>query len=391
MSIRQGESVPRAGETSAGRVPTPAGWLRTVGLGAAFALVGAVGACVKRSGDGAAGAVDPPVKPLSAPTSATSPSAAGTQAAPAAALPRAATRTLADRPGTDPRAPASARFVAFGDSGTGTDAQRRVAEQIPVTCKTLGCGFAVHLGDIFYTVGPTTTADPRYIEWWEKPYGGLGLDFYISLGNHDYYGDPEASLAWTALSPSKRWILPARYYTYFRDGVRFLVLDTNQPTDEQAEFFRGVLRDSHKRGERWVVAYGHHPRISVGRHGDAEGELAAWWDSLLCGRVDLFLAGHDHDMQVLKPRCGVELAVSGAASMLRDVSPSDASIFAASTLGFAVVELLGDAGRLRFFDVFGATEYDHQWKRRTQAACLADKRCDGQCDSDPTCRPASPH
>lgn len=264
----------------------------------------------------------------------------------------------------------------------------RVASQMARTCKEVACQFAVHLGDIFYTIGPRSVEDPRYLDWWERPYGGLGLPFYMALGNHDYYGNPDASVNWTWRSPSKRWILPARYYTYFRHGVRFLVLDTNQPNEAQASFFRQVLDASREAGESWVVAYGHHPRISVGKHGDADPELAAWWDALLCGRADLYLAGHDHDKQLLQPRCGVQLAVSGAASMTRPVDNSPKAQYAAGTLGFAVVTLAGAQGQLLFYSEAGQVEHAHRWQRASSPRCLASPRCDGRCDSDPTCRPA---
>lgn len=325
--------------------------------------------------------------PAPAPSSGTPAGPTSALQVPAVALPAGPTRVLADHVSTDHAAPANARFVAFGDSGTGTPAQMRVASQIGPVCKRAGCQFGIHLGDIFYTMGPTSPEDPRYIDRWEQPYAGLGLPFYMSLGNHDYYGNPDASVAWTWRSPSKLWILPSRYYTFFRDGVRFLVIDTSQPDANQAAFFRQVLQESRQAGEQWVVAYGHHPRLSVGQHGDADPQLAAWWDALLCGRVDLYLAGHDHDKQVLQPHCGVQLAVSGAASMLRPVQASPKALYATSTLGFAVVTLVGPQGRLQLFGEAGQPEYDHRWQKANRPACLSTPRCDGRCDSDSTCRP----
>jgi hypothetical protein len=307
---------------------------------------------------------------------------------PASDLPVAVTRELAEPTAWQSGQEESARFLAFGDSGTGTPAQMAVAQTMLTTCNKVRCGFAVHLGDIFYVRGPRDTADPRYMDWWERPYAPLGLPFYMTLGNHDYYGDPDASVAWTARSPSKRWLLPARYYTFRHGGVRFLALDTNEPTPAQATFFRGVLERSRLAGERWVVAMGHHPRKSVGQHGDADSDYAAWWDALLCGRADLFLAGHDHDKQVLQAHCGVTLAVSGAAAMLRDVGGGPGVLFSRSTLGFAIVDIAGPAATLRMYDDAGGTEFEHRLARRNQSPCLAEVRCDGRCDSDPTCRPA---
>ena len=79
------------------------------------------------------------------------------------------------------------------------------------------------------------------------------------------------------------------------------------------------------------------PTISNGIHGNAgaydgftpveplterlSGDIyRRWLQQTICGKVDLFFAGHDHDMQVLKsvPECGHTLfIVSGAGAKTR--------------------------------------------------------------------------
>ena len=54
------------------------------------------------------------------------------------------------------------------------------------------------------------------------------------------------------------------------------------------------------RSTRYLVVMGHHPVYSDGPHGD-HPVLAREWDPLFRKhKVDIYLAGHDHDIQPLK-------------------------------------------------------------------------------------------
>ena len=65
----------------------------------------------------------------------------------------------------------------------------------------------------------------------------------------------------------------------------------------------------------------------------------------MCGRVDVFFSGHDHDLQWLKPvsRCGkTEFIVSGAGAKkrpLQDLERNAAYWQMGEVLGFYVVEI----------------------------------------------------
>ncbi len=61
----------------------------------------------------------------------------------------------------------------------------------------------------------------------------------------------------------------------------------------------------------WKIVYGHHPIRSHGRYGDSE-ELALKLLPILRGRADLYLAGHEHDLQILEPEDGLHFVISGA-------------------------------------------------------------------------------
>ncbi len=281
----------------------------------------------------------------------------------------------------------SAHFLAFGDSGTGEPSQFRVAAAMITYCQSHPCDFAIHTGDIFYPQGIGSTSDPRLKERFEGPYAPLGIPIWLTLGNHDYYppADPTFAVAYTKVSPSKAWHMPARYYTFVEHGIRFLAMDTSVPDAKQEAWARKVLVQNR---ERWVIAFGHHPRLSDSRHGDADGDLAGFLDRVLCHRVDLLISGHDHALEVMKPRCGVHQIVTGAGGAgLYDIKPTDNGTFLAHSFGFVHLETTATALHARFLDDSGRELCETSWRKAGPTpACGADGMCNGACPVDPDCQ-----
>ena len=285
------------------------------------------------------------------------------------------------------------QFVALGDTGTADPAQLRVAAGLSAFCKTGACDFALHLGDIIYPKGIQKAEDPELLRKFERPYAKLGVPFYLSLGNHDWYGNPFAMVsAWADDSPARKRALvdarlPDRYYTFLHRGTRFIAIDSNRPDDEQGRWLDRVLSESRRAGDRWVFAFGHHPRHSHGAHGEAHEPLRGWFDRLLCHRVDVYLAGHDHDKQLFSPRCGIHQVVSGAGASLRPTQRGEGSKWAASTLGWVHFAVSEHRLSLTFHDDQGRAEH-----RDTIAAgpdvdrCAADSMCESSCSEDPDCK-----
>ena len=125
----------------------------------------------------------------------------------------------------------------------------------------------------------------------------------------------------------------------------------------------------------WKIAYGHHPYISNGRHGNAgnfEGlpgisivngaVLKGVIEDSLCGQVDLYLNGHDHNRQWLEPVCGTQFIVSGAAAKTTDFEHRDDNDTAWEDdvkPGFLWVEVQDDHTMLtRFYDLDGTMDYE---------------------------------
>jgi hypothetical protein len=64
---------------------------------------------------------------------------------------------------------------------------------------------------------------------------------------------------------------------------------------------------------RFSLALGHHPLMSSGRHGDAGLGEALFLRDEIFGRVDLYMAGHDHYLSDEGDYKGTHQLVSGAA------------------------------------------------------------------------------
>jgi 3',5'-cyclic AMP phosphodiesterase CpdA len=132
------------------------------------------------------------------------------------------------------------------------------------------------------------------------------VKFYASLGNHDK----------TSNDTYKPFNMGGeRYYTYTRNNVRFLVLDSNFLDPRQLAWLENTLRDAR---EAWKIAYFHHPIYSDGgRHG-SEIELRVKLEPLFVRYgVNVVYSGHDHIYERLNPQKGIYYFVSGAAGELR--------------------------------------------------------------------------
>jgi tartrate-resistant acid phosphatase type 5 len=253
----------------------------------------------------------------------------------------------------------SVRIVAFGDFGTDHDdwPQERVAAAMAAYGAEHPYDLGISLGDNFYPSGLASATDPRWDRQWERLYTPLGIRVYAVLGNHDYYDpkSPEAEIARSRRSAS--WCLPRTWYTFTAGPVQLFAVDTT-PVEEPGLDHDGAMaaqlqwldRALAASRARWKVVYGHHPVYTNGDHGGPGGSLPRIRQYLLPllvrHRVDLYLAGHDHDLEMLEPESGVHFAVSGAAG--RELRRFDSSLCGRwgrdPTYGFSVLE--ADEARL---------------------------------------------
>ena len=204
-----------------------------------------------------------------------------------------------------PNMPRSVKFAAIGDNGTGELPQYEVAGQMVRWHEQFAYDMVIMLGDNLY--GSQGPAD--FVQKFERPYKALlesGVTFYASLGNHDKPSNNTYALF---------NMHGERYYSYVRNGVRFVALDSNGLDPRQMAWLETVLRDAR---ERWKIAYFHHPLYSDGgRHG-SEIELRVKLEPLFVKYgVNVVYSGHDHIYERLVPQKGITYFVSGAGGELR--------------------------------------------------------------------------
>jgi len=239
------------------------------------------------------------------------------------------------------------RVLAFGDFGNGSPEQKEVASAMQRYHRDQPFDFAITLGDNFYSLGMESPADPRWKNWWNELYDPLGIKFYASLGNHDWgFADsPAAEVLYTQKSPS--WQMPATYYSFTAGAVQFFALDTNEIPEAQLSWLKEELANSRA---SWKLVYGHHPIYSAGTHED-NPRLVKQLLPVLKNRADIFLAGHDHDLQHLKTESGVHFFVSGGGGAgIRQPKPGPRSLFAKGVHGFSVLEADSKELKVKFLD-----------------------------------------
>jgi hypothetical protein len=278
--------------------------------------------------------------------------------------------------------PAVLSLLALGDTGeppelwSELDPQTAVAEAMVTADRAHPVDALVLLGDNFYPEGlKESDVKERLRQNVVRPYchflaltprgeGSLSeacrvpeaarhpLPLYVVLGNHDYK-EKESPLLQRKLVPEyiESWRMPRGQAEVHElgEGVSLVLLNSMEVVlGESAQAFaRQVAR---AKGPFRIVA-AHHPLADPG-HGfdrDYAREVASALREAGVP-VQLALAGHEHNLQVLEatalPRLHV---VAGSGSDRRELSPTEARRrFASDSLGFVRVDLVrGEPGAER--------------------------------------------
>jgi len=269
------------------------------------------------------------------------------------------------------RADDPVRVLAFGDFGAGSSEQKSLAQTIVNYHRDRRFDFAVTLGDNFYSAGMESPSDPRWQTWFEDLYGRLGIPFFAALGNHDWVhpDSPAAEILYSAKSPS--WRMPGAYYTFTAGPVQFFALDT-MSVALSAKQLQWLETEVVRSQARWKVVYGHHPIYSGGNYQDRP-DLIARLLPILKNRVDMYICGHDHNLQVIQPDAGVHFVIAGGGGAgLYELRPYERSVFASRSNGFAVLD--ADATRLAFSLVDGNGRTVYEQAIRKPASTSAPQR-----------------
>ena len=122
-------------------------------------------------------------------------------------------------------------FYVANDLGrNGYYDQKPIAELMGQMAEEVGPEFVLATGDVHHFEGVRSVNDPLWMTNYELVYShpDLMLDWFPVCGNHEYRGNTQAFMDYGKVS--RRWMMPARYYTkVFKHGntsVRIVMLDT---------------------------------------------------------------------------------------------------------------------------------------------------------------------
>ncbi|MFO1519812.1 MAG: metallophosphoesterase [bacterium] len=277
-----------------------------------------------------------------------------------------------------PPSPArSVHFFTFGDWGTGDSNQKAVADAAAQICLAKVCDFGLLLGDNFYFNGVTGTADPQWQSKYRDVYSGLNVPFYALLGNHDWDppADPQAQIDYSMVDSS--WHMPSGTYSFHYPVsgdsiVEIFVINSNDfktDTAAQSQLSFSLLAST----APWKIVAFHHPILDNGEgHSPDEKGNYPTLKPIVCGKVDLLLSGHEHNLQHLRDvaeGCGHDQIIVGTggqslydADLTPDVSSVDV-LYAEKNFGLGFFEADATSLTFRFFRTDGQEGYSYTWKK----------------------------
>jgi tartrate-resistant acid phosphatase type 5 len=269
---------------------------------------------------------------------------------------------------------AQTSFLVIGDWGRdGAGYQTAVATQMALAATRVHADFVVSVGDNFYEEGVQKPTDNQFktsfVDIYKAP--SLQIPWYVAIGNHDYHGNVQAQIDYSALDP--RWHMPARYFTIMRKvddstSLELFFLDTSPfVTQYRTEVaykahvagidVKAQVRwlDSALAGStaQWKMVIGHHPVYSASpKHGNTPELIASIKPLLEKYHAQVYLCGHDHNLQ--HNRVGhVDYYVSGGGSEARTAGHRLYTKWSATSPGFLAIELTDETLHAQFFNQNG--------------------------------------
>jgi hypothetical protein len=272
-------------------------------------------------------------------------------------------------------------IYVLGDWGRrGQFHQKDLATTMGLAARIVEPEFIISTGDNFYPNGVSSVDDPAWDYSFEDVYSdhSLNCDWYVVLGNHDYRGSMEAQIDYTNVS--RRWKMPSYYFhkdviTDENVTARILFIDTNPLNDEyhgEEKYRKNVSSQDTTAQLQWMdqmlseseqfdytIVIGHHPLYTGGKRVNDTSWVRPHIEGLMEEHgVDVYIAGHEHDLQHIKPPGKtVDHFVSGAGSEVRPTGEIEGTQFARSIQGFLVIEITQSQLGLSFMDRNGDIIY----------------------------------
>lgn len=245
---------------------------------------------------------------------------------------------------------AAVRFVAFGDSGDGSDGQLRVRDQMG----TVPFDLMLIAGDLAYDEGKLSEIESHFFSVY--PAMLRSVPVFPATGNHDYATLDAAAFREVFHLPhnggpggEERW------YSFDWGDVHFVALDTERTGAAQAAWLDADLSATDR---PWTIVYAHRAPYSSGSHGSDVAFRTFFGPVLEEHDVPLVLTGHDHHYERTRPIRGVTYVVTGGGGRgTRETGESGFTVFSESVLHFVYVTVEGSELRLHAIDALGR-EFD---------------------------------
>lgn len=264
--------------------------------------------------------------------------------------------------------------------------QKPIAEHMGEWAEKADVEFVAAIGDVHHFNGVVSTQDPLWMTNYELiyPHPELMIDWYPTLGNHEYRGNTQAVLDYKNVS--RRWVMPDRYYTLIQEAddgstIRYVFVDTTPLIDKYREDSEGypdaVKQDINKQlafvdsvltvsKETWTVVLGHHPIYSetpknISERMDLQNRL----DPILRKhKVDFYVNGHIHNFQHIKTKQSpIHYFTNSSASLSRKVKDTEGTQFKSDKAGFSILSANKSRLAIYFMDGNGECIYGFEKKK----------------------------
>lgn len=253
--------------------------------------------------------------------------------------------------------------------------QKPIAKLMGLVAEQTSLDAVLALGDTHHYQGIQSVDDPLWMTNYELIYSHpeLQVTWHPVLGNHEYRGNTQAVIDYS--NKSRRWDMPARYYTkIFKGGnttLKVVFIDTSplidkykkkndtypdaekQDIGKQLQWLDSTLANA---TEDWIVVVGHHPVYAYTDKEDSERkDMQKRVDRILHKhKVDMYVCGHIHNFQhIRRPEYQVDYVVNSSGSLSRTPQPIEGTLFCSSSSGFSFLSATPTVLNLHMIDADG--------------------------------------
>ena len=199
----------------------------------------------------------------------------------------------------------SLRFAVMGDTGSGTEKQRQVADMMVRYRQLFPFEFVLMMGDNLYGSETPKDFENKFSDVYKKLLDDK-VKFYATLGNHDLP---------TQINYENFNMNGKEYYRFKKGNVAFYSLNSNYMDKRQVKWLEDELT---KDTSDWKICFFHHPPYSSAKKHGSDNQLREVVEPIfLKYGVNVVLTGHDHVYERIKPQKGIYYFVSGAGGQLR--------------------------------------------------------------------------